>query len=124
MVKSLARRGQQVSTMTATAIDRVLMHAYHTHKLSLRDVMVMKRTVLLHAHALATGQASPELPRRVTKSLRMTFYFAAWRFSVQHTVLFVLGSLCMLPALPILLWTLGRWVSRTMSLVLTITGAA
>ncbi len=98
--------------MSIGLFDAWALRSMYAGTLSRRDVVVLIRTMRAHRDAFDAGGEFPIPARRITRSWRLTTMYAMWRFSFEQPALFVFGGLCLLPAIPLFVWTLSRWVIR------------
>lgn len=83
------------------------------------EAKALLRTMRAHRHALASGDATPVVPRLITKRLRPILLWAVFRVSVEQPGVFVLGLFAVPSALAIgvyrLLANVAQWAAPHLS---------
>jgi hypothetical protein len=83
------------------------------------EAKALLRTMRAHRHALISGDATPMVPRLITRRFRPTLLFAVFRVSVEQSGVFVLGLFAVPAAIVIgiyrLLANVARWAAPHLS---------
>lgn len=110
MACDVARNGKH--EMSIGLFEGMALRSVRAGRMSRRDMVTLFRGIRAHRSAWRSGAELPEAPRRVARSFGLSAFYATWRFSIEQPLLFLVGGVCVLPAMPLLFWTMGRWVMR------------
>lgn len=90
----------------------LMIRLMHARRLTSSQVRGLIRLMRAYEGAWHSGNELPLPARWVTRPGVPLMVWAAWRVSVESPGLFMFGAIALVPAVPIFLFTIGRWIWR------------